>query len=309
MSHDAGRLLARWSLGVLCRDVHGLDEARTLVPRGARIYVGFVDSESAATRKAAIAAVRRAGFVPVPVIPARRMTSEAMLRQLLEALRSLAANGSVLVVGGDPPRPLGPYPDASRVITSGLLEEHGVQEVDVVGHPAGHPTLTSEVLWSTLVDKVAALEDLGLAGNVVTQFAFDADQLFPWLAGLRNRGVDLPVQLGVPGPAPAQRLFSYAATCGVSISGEVAQHYGLSLADPGATVGPDWLLATTVAGYDAQLHGEVRLHVNVFDGIAATARWIDRFCSSLVEEDVCTDAELVDRRSCTPKRAFGSADP
>jgi methylenetetrahydrofolate reductase (NADPH) len=276
--HDvAAAILVDFSLGAAWREIGELEGTRSLIPPGTRVHVGFVDSEDMAMRVNTARAVKQSGFVPVPVIAARRLGSEAMLREYLAGLRASGASGSVLVVAGDPAQPRGPYPDAISVISSGILEEYGVREASVAGHPGGHPAVPAGVLWPALASKAAALEERGLAGSVVTQFGFDADLVLGWLADVRARGVSLPVRVGVPGPAGVRRLLWYASRCGVAVSPPAARKYGFSLTDLMSMAEPDRFIRTLASGYDARVHGEVKLHFNTFGGIAATAEWISRF--------------------------------
>jgi methylenetetrahydrofolate reductase (NADPH) len=270
-------LLADFSLGVAWKEIGELARTRSLIPPGTRVHVGFVDSEDLAMRVSMARAVRQSGLVPVPVIAARRLRSEAMLREYLAGLRASGASGSVLVVAGDPAQPRGPYPDAVSVIGSGILEEYAVREVSVAGHPGGHPAVPDGVLWPALARKAAALEERGLEGSVVTQFGFDADLVLGWLADVRARGLTLPVRVGVPGPAGVRRLLWYASRCGVAVSAPVARKYGFSLTDLMGMAGPDRFIRMLASGYDARVHGQVKLHFNTFGGIAATAEWISRF--------------------------------
>ena len=267
-------LLADYSLGVAWQELGDLEQARALVPPGTRVHVGFLDSEDMAMRVSMVRAVRRAEFVPVPIIAARRLLSQGMLARYLTELRAAGATGSVLVVAGDPEPPRGPYADAASVIGSGLLEYHGVREVSVAGHPGGHPAVADGVLWQSLAGKAAALDRQGLTGSVVTQFAFDADLVLTWLAEVRARGFSLPVRIGVPGPASVKRLLAYAARCGVGVSARAAREYGFSLANPTGEAGPGRLIQALAAGLDVRLHGEVKLHVNTFGGFAATVEWV-----------------------------------
>ncbi len=259
------------------KELGELERTRSLIPPGTRVLVGFVDGADMATRVSTARAVRQSGFVPVPVIAARRLRSEAMLREYLAGLRASGASGSVLVVAGDPEQPGGPYPDAVSVIGSGVLEEYGVREVSVAGHPGGHPVVPDSVLWPALAGKAAALKERGLAGSVVTQFAFDADQVLAWLAELRARGVSLPVRVGLPGPAGVRQLLWYAARCGIEVNASDARKYGFSLTDHTGTAAPDRFIRMLASGYDARAHGEVKLHFNTFGGIAASAEWISQF--------------------------------
>lgn len=280
-----GALLAGYSLGVAWKEIGELDPARAIIPPGTRVSIGFRDDSDLAMRVSTARAIKRSGFVPVPVIAARRLLSERMLREYLSALREAGASESVVIVGGDPDPPRGPYPDAAGVIGSGLLEEHGVREVSVAGHPGGHPAVADGVLWPALAAKTAALGRRGLRGGVVTQFGFDAARVLAWLADARARGISVPVWVGVPGPAGVRQLLSYASRCGVAVSAPVAREYGFSLTDLEATAGPDRFILTLAAGYDPRVHGEVRLHFNTFSGFTATAQWISRFRQAVPASD------------------------
>jgi methylenetetrahydrofolate reductase (NADPH) len=270
-------LLAGFSLDVLWKDVGELEQARAVAPPGSRVHVGYVDSEDMAMRVGAARAIRRSGFEPVLTISARALRSEGMLREYLAGLRAADSSRSVLVVAGDPAQPQGPYPDAISVIGSGVLEQYGVAQVSVAGHPGGHPVVPDDVLRQALADKAAELGKRGLSGSVTTQFGFDADLVLSWLADVRARGISLPVRVGAPGPASVQRLVWYASRCDVSVSAAVAQKYGFSPADPTGSAGPDRFIRALAAGYDARVHGEVSLHFFTFGGLAATAEWISEF--------------------------------
>ena len=255
-------LLADFSLGMTGKEVGELERARAIIPPGTRVHVGFVDSEDLATRLSAARALKRSGFVPVPIIAARRLRSEKMLHEYLSRLRVSDASHCVLVVAGDPGRPRGPYPDTASVIGSGLLEDHGVREASVAGHPGGHPAVTDDVLWPALAGKAAALELRGLGGSVVTQFGLDAALVLAWLADLRAHGIGLPARVGVPRPAVVRRLLAYASRCGVAVSAPVAREYGFSLTDLTGTAAPDRFIRALASGYDQRLHGAVKLHFN-----------------------------------------------
>ncbi len=269
-------LLADFSLG-MTGELGELEQARAFIPPGTRVHVGFVDTGDPAARVAAARAIKEAGFVPVPVIAARRLRSEAMLREYLDALQVAGASSSVLIVAGDPAQPRGPYPDTASVIDSGILEQYEVRQVSVAGHPGGHPAVGDGVLWQAMAGKGAALEQRGLAGSVVTQFGFDPGLILAWLTGMRARGISLPVWVGVPGPASVRQLLWYASRCDVAVSAPAARDYGFSLAAPAGTAAPGRFIQALASGYDPQGHGEVKLYFNPFGGFMATAEWISRF--------------------------------
>jgi methylenetetrahydrofolate reductase (NADPH) len=273
----AERLLEDFSLEMTGKDIQKLELARDTLPPGTRINVTFLENEDLQMRLSAARAIRESGFVPVPHISARRLRSQAMLEEFLAALAAEAASENVFVVGGDPVEPLGPYEDALAVMQTGLLQAHGTRHISVSGYPEGHPEISDAALWSALEAKSALLGREGLPGSIITQFGFDADLVLNWVEAVRERGVDLPVRVGVPGPAGVRRLLGYAARFGVGTSAGIARKYGLSLTHLTKTAGPDRFIRALGDGYDPGRHGEVKLHFYTFGGLRATSEWVNEF--------------------------------
>jgi methylenetetrahydrofolate reductase (NADPH) len=269
-----GALLADFSLDITAKELSELGPARAVIPAGTPVQLAFPDGADLPERASTARAIKEAGFTPVPIIAARRLRSQQMLREYLAALRAVSASESVLVVAGDPAQPQGPYPDAATVISSGLLEVHGVRQASVAGHPGGHPAVADGELWAALATKTAALGRRELGGDVITQFGFDAAQVLAWLTEARARGIGLPVRVSVPGPTTVRRLLAIASRCGVAVSASVAEEYGFSLTEPMRTTEPDRFVQALVSGYDPQSHGDVKLHFNAFGGFSATVEWI-----------------------------------
>ena len=267
-------LLSDHSLEMTGKDVPHLLDARGTIPLGTRINVTFLENEDLPARLEAARTVRESGFVPVPHVSARRLTSLGMLEEYLGALQAVNASDQVFAVGGDPATPHGPYPDALSIIQSGLLQRHGVRRVCIAGYPEGHPGIGEADLWAALTDKAAALREQGLAGGIITQFGFDVDPVVRWIEQVRERGVDLPIRVGVPGPAGIRRLVRYAARFGVGTSAGIAKKYGFSITNLMGTAGPDRFIDELAGRLDKARHGEVKLHFYTFGGLGATSDWI-----------------------------------
>ena len=58
---------------------------------------------------------------------------------------------------------------------------------------------------------------------LATQFAFEAKPIIEWANGLKAAGVDLPIHIGIAGPAKLQTLIKFAIACGVGPSLKVLQ--------------------------------------------------------------------------------------
>jgi methylenetetrahydrofolate reductase (NADPH) len=109
---------------------------------------------------------------------------------------------------------------------------------------------------------------------ITTQFAFDANAMVDWVRAVRERGIDCPIRLGVPGPATVPALLRFAARCGVGASTKVLQKYGISITRLMSASGPDRLLDQLTMQLDPALHGEVRIHLYPFGDIERTVEWL-----------------------------------
>lgn len=276
MAITPAQLLEDFSLEMTGKDVPGLMEAVPLLPKGTRMNVTFLGNEDLEMRLTASKAVLDAGLVPVPHISARRIKSQEMLEEFLSALQAQGTSQNVFSVGGDPHTPEGPYSDSLEVIQTGLLQKYGVEHVSIAGYPEGHPDIKDAELWRVLEGKYATLQEQGLPGTILTQFGFDVDPIVRWIEEVRRRGIQLPIRVGVPGPAGIKRLLTYASRFGVSTSAGIAKKYGFSLTNLLGTAGPDKLISALDAAMTPE-HGDVKLHFYTFGGMKATAEWIEDY--------------------------------
>ncbi|MFS0734755.1 methylenetetrahydrofolate reductase [Microbacterium sp. 1P10UB] len=267
-------LVSDFSLEMTGKDVPGLIEAKDSIPQGTKINVTFLGNEDLEMRVAASKAVRDMGFIPVPHISARRLSSQAQLEEFLSRLQDVDATESVFVVGGDPAVPEGPYEGAYDVIRTGILADYGVKEVSIAGYPEGHPDISDEVLWRSLDEKAVSLREQNLGTTVLTQFSFDTDPVMSWIDQVRSRGIDSTIRIGTPGPAGIKRLLGFARRFGIGANAMIVKKYGFSLTNLMGTAGPDRFvsdLATLVSADPAA--GKVSLHFYTFGGLLATSEW------------------------------------
>ena len=130
-------VLDDFSMEMTGKDVAKVEAAAHVIPPGTRINVTFLENEDLAMRVGAAAAAKRLGFTPVPHISSRRIKSQEMLEEYLEALRDVGAAENVLVIGGDPTVAMGPYEESLAVIESGVLQLYGVRHISTGGVQGG----------------------------------------------------------------------------------------------------------------------------------------------------------------------------
>ncbi|ATE65736.1 methylenetetrahydrofolate reductase [Rhizorhabdus dicambivorans] len=262
-----------FSIEMTGKDIDALQAAAPLLPPGTSVAVTFLPGENYETRIAACKAVRDLGFEPMPHFSARRIQDEAEFHDFLHAVVAEAKVRRCFVIAGDAAEPEGPYADSMQLIASGAFEAAGIDLIGVAGHPEGHPNMTAGEATAVLRAKTDEIERRGMAALIVTQFTFDAARTLDWLAEVRQAGIDVPVLLGVPGPAGIKTLLRFAARCGVGASASVLSKYGISIGHLLGSAGPDRFVDALRAGIGEQ-HGHVRLHFYPFGGLDKTARWI-----------------------------------
>ena len=266
-----------YSLEMTAKELDGLREAAPLIRPGTQVAVTFLPGEEIVQRVEAAKLVRELGFEPIVHLSARRLTSREELDGYLAQMTAEAAVKRVFLIAGDPPEAQGPFEDSLQVIESGLLEKHGIAIAGIGGHPEGHPNVSKADLWVWMEKKIAALRDRGIVPLVVTQFAFDDDAIVEWVGEMRARGIDVPVRLGVPGPAGIKRLLGFAARCGVGASANVMKKYGVSVTNLLGRAGPDKLVDSLAAKLNDGEHGRVRLHLYPFGALTASAEWVNEY--------------------------------
>jgi methylenetetrahydrofolate reductase (NADPH) len=268
------RLLAEHSLEIGAKDFRQLTAAGALLPRGTAVAIAHFPNEDMTARVQAALAVRQSGHVPIPHIAARRVENAEELARFLADLRQQANVDRLFVVAGDPEVPLGPYPDALSLIERGGFAEVGISSIGVAGYPDGHPRIATPELWSSLERKVQALGARGQGVEIVTQFSFDAEAVLRWLAELRERGIDAPVKIGVPGPISLSGLVHFAARSGVSASRSALAKYGTSIGKVIGTVGPLSFLERLAEGLAKRDYGHTALHFFTFGALRKTVDWV-----------------------------------
>ncbi|MCL1528987.1 methylenetetrahydrofolate reductase [Xanthomonas nasturtii] len=281
MSHPgtpslAGTLTDAYSLEVSANDMPALTAAAPGILRGTTMFIPYLPGQDDSAHLAAAQRVRTLGFSPMPHLSARRIASLDALQGFVRRAADDAGVAHCLVIAGDASSPRGPFPDSLSLISTGVFERAGIQTIAVAGHPEEHPNMHASERWDALERKCRSIAARGMAPLIVTQFAFDADIVLTWLQALRTRGLAYPVRVGVPGPAGVAVLARYAARCGVGASASMLSKYGISLGKLFGTARPDRFVDRLATGL-TPAHGDVRLHVFPFGGIAQSVAWVEQY--------------------------------
>jgi methylenetetrahydrofolate reductase (NADPH) len=269
----AAELISSASIEISPRDHQVQDGLCGLLPSGATVFVNHPGSVTHHDVVAVCLELRRAGFTPIPHLVARRLVSFTQARDFLQRAVGEAAVTSVLLTGGDPAQPVGPFYDTADLLATGLVESHGIANVVLAGHPEGHPRIDRRSLYAQLRTKLTAAQQRGLNVSLVTQFVFEPGPVQDWVSLLREEGVGCPIRIGVAGPATIATLAKFAVRCGIGASLQAIGRGEAAFARILAEATSDALICSLATTRDGGVAFD-GLHVFTFGGARRAAEWM-----------------------------------
>jgi methylenetetrahydrofolate reductase (NADPH) len=221
------------------------------------------------------------GYRVVPHLAARLVSDRAHLRELLARIGDVGVR-EVFVVAGDIGQPAGEFDSAAALLAAIAEVGHGLEQIGITGYPESHAFISDETTIQAMFDKAP------LATYIVSQICFDPEVIGTWIRRVRDRGVDLPIHIGLPGPVPASKLLRFSGRIGLGDSARFLRRHGHWLGRlllPHA-YRPDSLLerlAPHLARPDNRIAG---LHVYTFNEIERAERWRHEAIARLADHDL-----------------------
>jgi methylenetetrahydrofolate reductase (NADPH) len=217
------------------------------------------------------AELQAAGHHAVPHIAARLVEGREHVEKIAARINEHGIT-EIFVVGGDPD-PVGPYADGLSLMKDLLPLCPTVRIVGVPSYPDHHTVIPDAALDEALLAKQALIKELGLEGFTSTQMCFNVKTIEQWLRRQRDRGLTLPVHLGVPGAVDRTRLLSLGTRLGIGSSlrylrknsGAIMRMFSPSSYDPDK-------LITPLSKHADEL-GIDGLHLFTFNSIDSTVAW------------------------------------
>lgn len=232
MENPVGAFLRKASVEITPKQIEKLPVLVSKLAEGTNIFIALIDPTDVENQINAAAALKSAGLNPIPHIPARFVRDEDDLKARMAAFAKVGVT-DILALGGGAPEPIGKFDAAIQLMETGTFEANGIARIGIAGHPEGNPDITRHhgeaALLKALLEKQAWLKEKNIKGFVATQFLFDAGPLALWASNLREAGIDLPLSVGVPGPASIKTLVRYAAMCGVGNSARFIRKQALNI--------------------------------------------------------------------------------
>ena len=270
------RFLSGWSIEVMPRTAEKVEDFRAILPPGTRVYVAHIDGTEIADMVATAKRIAGQGFTVMPHFPARSIADRATLADWIARYRGEAGVIEGLILAGGRKDPLGEFASSMELLESGLFD--GFERLHVAGHPEGNRDIDADgsdhMVMEALRWKQAFAERTDAKMALATQFCFDARPVIEWVDRLKAEGIDLPVHIGIAGPAKLQTLIKFAIACGVGPSLSVLQKRAMDVTKLLLPYEPDEIVDALAAHKAAHPgFGIEQVHIFPLGGIATAATW------------------------------------
>ena len=215
--------ISGYSIEVVPNSAAKVESFAEILPKNTRVYIAHLsEKEDIKTMVATAKRINEEGFSVMPHITARIIKDKATLANWISMYRNEANVTEALLIGGGASLPLGDFDSSIQLIESGVFDDAGFKRLHIAGHPEGskdidpdgsNANVSSALSWK---QEFSNRTDAEMA--IATQFCFDATAVTKWAERLKQDGIDIPIHIGIAGPAKLQTLLRFSIECGVGPS-------------------------------------------------------------------------------------------
>ncbi|WP_299928422.1 methylenetetrahydrofolate reductase [uncultured Pelagimonas sp.] len=275
---DLEAFLEGYSIEVMPRTAGKIDDFRALLPADTRVYIAHIEGTPIAEMVATAKRLADQGYTVMPHFPARIINDKATLGNWIAMYQGEAGVEQALLLAGGVAQPHGDFHSSMQLLETGLFDKAGFKRLHVAGHPEGNkdidPNGGDDAVMDALRWKQRFNETSDAEMALATQFAFDADPIIAWADRLASEGIDIPIHIGIAGPAKLQTLIKFAIACGVGPSLKVLQKRAMDVSKLLLPYEPMDVLTKLAAHKAANPDFNIeRVHFFPLGGIKTNANW------------------------------------
>lgn len=227
ISPEVETFLQGYSIEVMPRTAVKVDDFRAILPKGTRVYIAHIEGTPIDEMVSTAARLNAEGFDVMPHFPARIIHDQAMLADWIARYQGEANVDQALLLAGGVTKPHGDYHSSMQLMESGEFDKAGFKRIHVAGHPEGNRDIDPNGGMANVEDALRWKQDFSNRTDaemaLATQFAFESGPIIEWAKSLKDAGIDIPIHIGIAGPAKLQTMIKFAIACGVGPSLRVLQ--------------------------------------------------------------------------------------
>ncbi|MBL4769162.1 MAG: methylenetetrahydrofolate reductase [Rhodobacteraceae bacterium] len=285
--------LNNYSIEIMPRTAAKIDNFRELLPKGTRVYIAHIEGTPIEDMVSTAKRVAEQGYPVMPHFPARIIKDKVTLSDWIARYQGEAGVDQALLLAGGVKNPHGDYESSMQLLESGLFGKAGFKRLHVAGHPEGNRDIDSDGSMKIVDEalqwkqKFSETSDAELA--LATQFAFESAPIIEWADSIKAAGIDIPIHIGIAGPAKLQTLIKFAIACGVGPSLKVLQKRAKDVTKLLLPFSPNEVIAELAAHKAANPDFNIT-HVHFFPlgGIKTNAKWVTEHGGQSGRPDIAT---------------------
>ena len=226
-SDQLKNFLADFSIEVMPRTASKIESFKEILPQNTRVYIAHIEGVPIEEMVETAKRISDEGFAVMPHFPARIIKDQNTLEDWINRYQNEAGIEQALLLAGGVTNPHGDYTSSMQLVVTELFEKYNFKHLHFAGHPEGNkdidPDSSNKNIDQALSWKQKFQERTDINLALTTQFCFEASPVIEWADSLIKNGIDIPVHIGVAGPAKLQTLIKFSIACGVGPSLRVLQ--------------------------------------------------------------------------------------
>ena len=279
ISNHLKDFLVDFSIEVMPRTASKIGSFNEILPQNTRVYIAHIEGVPIEEMVETAKRLSNEGFDVMPHFPARIIKDKDTLENWIQRYQDEAGIEQALLLAGGLSRPHGSFESSMQLVETELFEKYNFKHLHFAGHPEGNKDIDhdnstknvdSALSWK---QKFKERTDINLA--LTTQFCFEANPVIEWADSLVKNGIDIPVHIGVAGPAKLQTLIKFSIACGVGPSLRVLQKRAKDVKKLLLPFEPNDFLETLAEHKKANPNFNItNVHFFPLGGINVNASWI-----------------------------------
>ncbi|MDA9534287.1 methylenetetrahydrofolate reductase [Amylibacter sp.] len=270
--------LKNFSIEVMPRTASKIENFKELLPQDTRVYVAHIEGTPINEMIETAKRLTDEGYNVMPHFPARIIESKEVLVNWINRYKNEAGVKDALLLAGGVNQPYGEFHSSMDLLDTGEFDKAGFKNLHVAGHPEGNMDIDTDGKTKNVDTAISWKQEFSQKTDanmaITTQFCFESGPVIEWADRMASMGIDIPIHIGVAGPAKLQTMIKFSMACGVGASLRVLKRRAKDVTKLLLPFKPDQFL-TELAEYKALNPNFLITNVHFFPlgGIKTNANW------------------------------------
>ena len=270
--------LKNFSIEVMPRTASKIENFKELLPQNTRVYIAHIEGTPINEMIDTAKRLTDEGYNVMPHFPARIIESKEVLVNWIDRYKNEAGVKDALLLAGGVNQPYGKFHSSMDLLDTGEFDKAGFKNLHVAGHREGNMDIDTDGKTKNVDSAISWKQEFSQKTDanmaITTQFCFESGPVIEWADRMASMGIDIPIHIGVAGPAKLQTMIKFSMACGVGASLRVLKRRAKDVTKLLLPFKPDQFL-TELAEYKALNPNFLITNVHFFPlgGIKTNAKW------------------------------------